>query len=560
MTLLPGRAFPFRETRLSAAGSALSPGAFSKSSAPRPAVKTRLTQVARRVRGRRSFSFLNLGPSPGRRRLTCAAFTAKLPGLQGAETNGMSAILSVRQVTEQVRQAVEGRFPYVWVRGEVTNLSRPSSGHVYFSLKEGDYLLNCVWFRGQQRDEAFDPLTGEVWEDGPRPCLARSMENGQTIVCAGRLTVYGARGQYQMIVDLGQAEGLGLWHQEFEALKRRLAAEGLFDQERKRPIPQEPRRVLVITAPGGAAIRDFIRISSTRGLGAEIRILPVPVQGEEAPPRIVEALEKAGKEAWAEVVALIRGGGSVQDLWAFNDERVARAVYRCPIPVLAGIGHEIDHSITDFTADFSAATPSHAAQLLWQERHVFAQHVDGLETALQQAFSRRIGMLALRLDHASRALRLLSPQERLRRQEESLQNVTRRMGAAVKAVLTRKTALADGLALRIAGAGEARLQRAERETERAEEKLAPLRRTLTLAEEQALSHLELRLQALDPFEPLRRGYAVACDEKGSILRSTAQTAPGRGITVLLADGRILGTVTGVERTAAEGGNSDNAAR
>ena len=482
------------------------------------------------------------------------------PATSGRTQAGMSAILSVRQVTEQVRQAVEGRFPYVWVRGEVTNLSRPSSGHVYFSLKEGDFLLNCVWFRGQQRDETFDPLTGEVWESGPRPCLAGSMENGQTIVCAGRLTVYGARGQYQMIVDLGQAEGLGLWHQEFEALKRKLSAEGLFDQARKRPIPQEPRRVAVITAPGGAAIRDFIRISSTRGLGAEIRILPVPVQGEEAPPRIVEALERAGKEAWAEVVVLIRGGGSVQDLWAFNDERVARAVHRCPIPVLAGIGHEIDHSITDFTADFSAATPSHAAQLLWQERHVFAQHVDVLETALQQAFSRRTGMLALRLEHASRALRLLSPQEHLRRQEEKLQDAARRMDAALKASLARKNALSDALALRLAGAGEARLQYAERAAERAEEKLAPLRRTLTLAAEQALSRMELRLQALDPFEPLRRGYAVAYDEKGSLLRSAAQTGPGCGISVLLADGRVLGTVTSVELAPTEGGTTENAAR
>ena len=460
--------------------------------------------------------------------------------------HGMSAILSVRQITEQVRQAVEGRFPYVWVRGEVTNLSRPSSGHVYFSLKEGDDLLNCVWFRGQQRDEAFDPLTGEVWEDGPRPSLARSMENGQTVVCAGRLTVYGARGQYQMIVDLGQAEGLGLWHQEFEALKRRLAAEGLFDTARKRPIPQNPHRVVVITAPRGAAVRDFIRISSTRGLGAEIRILPVPVQGEEAPPRIVEALERAGREAWAEVVVLIRGGGSVQDLWAFNDERVARAVYRCPIPVLAGIGHEIDHSITDFTADFSAATPSHTAQLLWQERHVFAQHVDGLETALQQAFSRRTGMLALRLEHASRALALLSPQERLRRQSERLHEAVRRMDAAAGAALVQRSGLVEGLVLRLTGAGEARLQRAERTAERAGERLAPLRRTLGLAEEQRLARMELRLQALDPFEPLRRGYAMACDEHGAILRSVSQTAPGRGLAVLMADGRILGTVTGVE--------------
>ena len=479
----------------------------------------------------------------------------------------MDAILSVRQVTERLRQTVEARFPYVWVQGEVTNLSRPSSGHVYFSLKEDDSLLNCVWFKRQQKDEAFDPLTGEVWEDGPRPSLARTMENGQTLVCAGGLTVYGARGQYQMIVDLAQAAGLGLWHQEFEALKRRLAAEGLFDAARKRPIPREPRKVAVITAPGGAAIRDFIRISSTRGLGSEIRIYPVPVQGEDAPPRIVEALDKAGRDAWAEVVVLIRGGGSVQDLWAFNDERVARTVYRCPIPVLAGIGHEIDHSITDFTADYSAATPSHTAQILWQERHVLAQHVDGLETALQTGLSRRMNTLTLRLEHARRALSLLSPSERMRAQNERLDALMRRMRAgleqrvekdartvetlraALRAQTSRMDALAstlERLSLRLAGAGEARLQRAEAEVERRKAALLPLGRMTGMAEEKALTRLEARLQALDPFAPLHRGYAMACDERGKLLRSVTQTSPGRAISVMLADGRIFGTVTGTE--------------
>lgn len=482
------------------------------------------------------------------------------------EAIDMDAILSVRQVTERLRQTVESRFPYVWVQGEVTNLSRPSSGHVYFSLKEDDALLNCVWFRRQQKDEAFDPLTGEVWEDGPRPSLARTMENGQTLVCAGRLTVYGARGQYQMIVDLAQAAGLGLWHQEFEALKRRLAAEGLFDAARKRPLPREPRRVAVITAPSGAAIRDFIRISSTRGLGAEIRIHPVPVQGEDAPPRIVEALEEVGREGWAEVAVLIRGGGSVQDLWAFNDERVARAVYRCPIPVLTGIGHEIDHSITDFTADYAAATPSHTAQILWQERHVLAQHVDGLETALQNALDRRLNELSLRLRHSARALDLLSPRERMRAQAERLDDAARRMKAALNALLEKRArtletllsglrnqkgrldareAELERLALRLRGAGEARLQRAQAQAERAQAALLPLGRMIGLAEERSLTRLELRLQALDPFEPLRRGYAVAFDEEGRILRSVSDTAPGRMFSVTLADGRVVGSVTAV---------------
>ena len=480
----------------------------------------------------------------------------------------MDSILSVRQVTEKVKQAVEARFPYVWVQGEVTNLSRPSSGHVYFSLKEGEYLLNCVWFRSQQKDEAFDPLTGEVWEDGPRPSAARIMENGQTLICSGHLTVYGARGQYQMVVDIAQIGGIGLWHREFEELKRRLAAEGLFDPAHKRPIPREPKRVAVVTAPTGAAIRDFIRISSERGLGAEVRIWPTPVQGEDAPPRIAEALRQAAADGWAQVIVLIRGGGSTQDLWAFNDERVARAVYDSPIPVLAGIGHEIDHSITDFTADYSAATPSHTAQLLWQERRVFEQDVDGLEMALTQAMERRLDSLAALLEHKSRALALLSPLEKLRFQQEHLRHAVRRMDAALDArlslharalerlstslasstdVLEHRRAELERLILRLSSAGERRLQHAAQAAERAAAPLPALGRMMGLAQEHSLARLELRLRALDPYEPLTRGYAMALSEDGSFLRSVSQTAPGKHVTIELADGRLITVVNAVEK-------------
>ncbi|WP_458400755.1 exodeoxyribonuclease VII large subunit [Mailhella sp.] len=460
----------------------------------------------------------------------------------------MDSILSVRQVTEKVKQAVEVRFPYVWVQGEVTNLSRPSSGHVYFSLKEGDCLLNCVWFKGQQKDEAFDPLTGEVWEDGPRPSAARTMENGQTLICAGHLTVYGARGQYQMVVDFAQTAGLGLWHQEFEALKRRLAAEGLFDAERKRPIPREPKRVAVVTAPGGAAIRDFIRIAGERGLGSEIRIYPSPVQGEDAPPRIAEALKRAGEDGWAEVIVLIRGGGSIQDLWAFNDERVARAVHASPIPVLAGIGHEIDHSITDFTADASAATPSHTAQLLWQERRIFEQHVDGLELALTQAVEHRMEHLAALLAQGKRALSLLSPRERLRLQEEKLNSAERRILSALETQFSQHIRSLERLTVRMENAGEGRLEKAVRELERTAAPLTQLGRMAGLRQEHELARLELKLQSLDPYAPLKRGYAMAMNEDGSFLRSVKQTEPGKNVLVQLADGRLAAVVKAVENS------------
>ena len=250
------------------------------------------------------------------------------------------SILTVRQLTAQIKDAVESGFPYVWVRGEVTNVSRPSSGHIYFSLKDENALLQAVWFKGSQKErETFDPLTGEVFEDGPRMSLARTLRNGQQVICAGRLTVYAPRGGYQLVVELAQDSGEGQLHLALEALKRKLAEKGYFSLERKRPIPEHPHRVAVITAPSGAAIRDFLRLSGERGTGCEIRIHPVPVQGDDAPPCIAEALDDENRRGWADVLVLIRGGGSLQDLWAFNDERVAGAVYRSRIPVVAGIGH-----------------------------------------------------------------------------------------------------------------------------------------------------------------------------------------------------------------------------
>ncbi len=490
----------------------------------------------------------------------------------------MDAIFSVRELTEQVRKALEGRLPYVWVRGEVTNLSRPSSGHVYFSLKEDDCLLNCVWFRNQQKEEKFDPLTGEVREGGPRPSLASGMENGQTLICSGRIAVYGARGQYQLVVDTAQSVGQGPWYQEFEALKRRLAAEGLFDASHKRPLPREPRRVAVVTAPSGAAIRDFIRISAERGLGAEIRLYPTLVQGEDAPPVIAEALRRAGGDGWAQVIVLIRGGGSLQDLWAFNDETVARAIYASPVPVLSGIGHEIDHSIADFVADASAATPSHTAQMLWQERVVLAQRVDGLELALSQSMERRIRILNQILQQQGKALNLLSPQGSLRLHRERLIALTQRMQGAIENALERQTRLierffsafsslpgalerrearVDALALRLNGVGEERLSRTFRDLERATLPLAVLGRSLGMREEHALTSLELRLRGADPKLPLRRGYAMVRDSAGVLLRSVKNVVSGARIAVTLCDGRLLGTVDDVDPSPPEESSQEN---
>ncbi len=479
------------------------------------------------------------------------------------------SILTVRQLTERIRDAVENGFPYVWVRGEVTNVSRPSSGHLYFSLKDEHALLQAVWFKGSQKErETFDPLTGEVFEDGPRVSLAETLRNGQQIICAGRLTVYAPRGGYQLVVDLAQDSGEGQLYLELEALKRRLAEKGYFSIERKRALPEHPRRVSVITAPSGAAIRDFLRLAGERGTGCEIRIHPVPVQGEDAPARIAEALNDENRRGWAETLVLIRGGGSLQDLWAFNDERVAEAVYRSAIPVVAGIGHEVDTSIADMVADLRAATPSHAAQLLWPERQWYVQLTDDLETALHEALERRLAEKAGTIDAADRALKWLSPERGLARLEERFGALAQRLRLSLPQKLNHadsglrllETALrrqadpralearleqVDMLEYRQRQAMSARLALAEQPLERACAGLAEGFGKACETREHRLERLELRLHGLDPEAPLERGYAYALTEDGSFLRTIRDVRPGMALTVKLRDGEADARVTAV---------------
>ena len=491
----------------------------------------------------------------------------------------MSAVLTVRQLTEQLGRTLEKGFPYVWVQGEVTNLSRPASGHVYFSLKEDECLLNCVWFRGRQKDERFDPLTGEVWDDGPRSCLASVMETGQTLLCAGSLRAYSARSQYQLIVEHAIPYGMGAWHREFEALKKKLSAEGLFDAAAKRPIPSNPKRVAVVTAPAGAAVRDFLRIAGERGTGsAEIRIFPTPVQGDDAPPLIVDALRRAARGiqdadgSWTpDVIVLIRGGGSMQDLWAFNDERVARAARSSPIPVLTGIGHEIDLSITDMAADLSAATPSHTAQLLWPDRTQFFMQAERLEQALFQAMDHALDEYQRAVSHREHMLRLLSPAVRLEEKRLAHENAVRRMDAAFKArfsqsaqaldrvwtslahaggiVTERRFPALQDMGYRLCRAGDSILDGAGQESGQAEHALAALGRHIGDLQDRQCETLAARLFALDPFAPLKRGYALALTGDGSCLRSLSQVRAGDRISVQVGDGRIHARVETMEPKA-----------
>ncbi len=476
----------------------------------------------------------------------------------------LSSIFTVGELTANIKSSLEKNFPVVWVKGEVSNLSRPSSGHVYFSLKDSDALLHCVWFKNTQRPlENFDPMTGEVYEDGPRPSLAQTMKNGQEILCMGNVSVYASRGSYQLSVTYAQESGRGVLYAAFEALKIKLLAAGYFASERKRALPYNPQRVAVITSSQGAAIHDFLRIAQTRGTGSCIRIHPVPVQGDAAAPAIVKALQEVVEQGWAEVIVLIRGGGSLEDLWAFNEEIVAEAVYMSPVPVLAGIGHEVDSSMTDMTADVRAATPTHAAQLLWPDRQELMQKVDGLHMAIHEAGQSLLQEQEQRLTHHEQALRWLSPLQAWQRKEELLHLYTQRLSQyawqyvefqerqvqsyaqvlpCVERRLEEGQRVLETAQMRLEHAGQRSLSQKERDFETLTQDLPRSMRSLEEQYHHALHALTLQLQAVNPLAPLERGYALLQKTGGEVVRSIDDVALGQDIHMQVADGCITATV------------------
>ncbi|UZP68645.1 exodeoxyribonuclease VII large subunit [Desulfovibrio mangrovi] len=467
----------------------------------------------------------------------------------------MSRIFSVRELTDAIKRTLEGAYPFVWVKGQVSNLTKAASGHVYFSLKDADATLNCVWFRTAQRgEESFDPLTGEVYEDGPRPSLAQTMREGMEIMCAGRLNVYPPRGAYQLVVEIAQDAGLGRLYLEFEELKRTLAAKGYFDAARKRALPYHPARVAVVTASTGAAIRDFLRIAGERGWGAEIRIYPSLVQGDAAPQQIVEALEAANAHGWADVIALVRGGGSIEDLWAFNDVRVADAVFGSAIPVISGVGHEVDVTIADLVADVRAATPSHAAQLLWPERATLMQTVDECQMRLQRRWESGMRERETLLAALSRGLAWLSPARQLQRLDERFEDLEARLARAMEGKVSHAEMMVQGCAERLVRAfGPDVVAQHALRVSALEDRLRWAGEKVLHGRQVVFERLSAQLAVLDPMRPLERGYSLVRQADGSILRSVHEVEVGSRLHVTVRDGVVETEVTGTEaaKTGAE---------
>ena len=311
-------------------------------------------------------------------------------------------IYTVSDLTAEIRAILEDSFSGIWVEGELSNFHQHSSGHMYFSLKDEVSQIRVVMFRTANRQLKFQP------------------KDGLALLVYGEISVYERRGEYQIVAEYMEPKGLGALQLAFEQLKERLQAEGLFDDVRKRPIPLLPRRIGVITSPTGAAIRDILHVLRRRFAGVDVLIYPVTVQGDQAAPEIVEALGELNRRGGLDVVIVARGGGSIEDLQAFNEEMVARAIAASKIPVISAVGHEVDYTIADFVADLRAPTPSAAAELVVSKKDELAQRLDDLQARMAGAVRSRLDGLIVRVGGLERHLRLLNPMERIRMQRRHL--------------------------------------------------------------------------------------------------------------------------------------------
>ena len=439
------------------------------------------------------------------------------------------AVLSVSELTARIKEQLEVAFPAVWVEGEISNLRTPGSGHAYFTLKDETAQLRAVLFRNRGRRIRFEP------------------EDGMKVLAFGGLDLYPPRGEYQLVVELLEPKGVGALQYAFEQLKRRLEAEGLFEQARKRPLPAFPRVIGIVTSPTGAAVRDMLHIIGRRFGDLRILIVPVRVQGEEAPGEIVAALATLAAVDELDVVIVGRGGGSIEDLWAFNDERVARAIVASRVPVISAVGHETDYTIADFVADLRAPTPSGAAELVVREKLAVMEMLVDLHDRLRLAMASQMARRRERVASLLRRRVLTEPARALR-------EWTRRLDEAQAGLATAARAHQRMLRHRVELATNAlSSQHPLARISHGAAVLAQLRGRLAASATHRAKHSRHRLaaavgrlQSLSPLAVLGRGYSLTRLPSGAVVRTAASLRAGDAIEVLLAEGAVDARVTDVK--------------
>jgi exodeoxyribonuclease VII large subunit len=430
-------------------------------------------------------------------------------------------IFTVSDLTARIRDLLAKNFTDVSVQGEISNCRPASSGHIYFTLKDERAQIRCVFFKQQQRGMKFRP------------------EDGLKVSVRGSISVYEARGEYQIYVESLEPLGRGALQLAFEQLKKRLETEGLFDAARKKPLPLLPSHIGLITSPTGAAVRDVVRILTRRFPNVHLTLYPVRVQGEEAAGEIVQALAYFNRKRVADVILLVRGGGSIEDLWPFNEEKVARAIVACSIPVISGVGHETDFTIADFVADVRASTPSAAAELVVQTRREFDKHVADLRATLESLLRYRVLELSRRVHELTGRRGFRRPLDLLRQRRQRADELTSRLALGLRARLEFSRKRFTRAHLRIASF-DFRVKMAAlrlRLEKRVHDLGVRIERLLRLKRER-LQRLSLQVQERGPLKVLERGYAIAIDAGGNLLRDAHQVAIGDAVTIQLHRGRL----------------------
>ncbi len=436
-------------------------------------------------------------------------------------------IYTVTRLNREAKAVLEGSFPPLWVRGEISNLARPASGHLYFSLKDAHSQVRCAMFRGRNR------------------FLKVDLDNGMEVLARASVSLYEGRGEFQLIVEQLEPVGEGALQRAFEALKRKLAAEGLFDEAVKRPLPAFPRVIGVVTSPTGAAVRDILNVLGRRWPGAAVLVYPTPVQGAGSAEKIVEAMETAGRRAECDVLILARGGGSLEDLWSFNEEVVARAVRASPIPVVVGVGHEIDFTISDFAADRRAPTPSAAAELVSPDQYELRERLANRESKLRRRMLERLRNYSRLLGQLMR--RLAGPGRYLETQIQRVDELSLRLVQGVRRVVRARRADVRTLEARLTGNNP--IQRVRQQRDRNRQLSARLqqgvRHGLRLCRERlgAATHA---LNTVSPQATLDRGYSIVTDDQGRLVMDAGQLNPGQAIRARFARGSAGAKITDVK--------------
>ena len=457
------------------------------------------------------------------------------------------SVLTVSQLNGSVRELLEFNYGRIWLRGELSNVSAPSSGHLYFTLKDDQAQVRAAMFKGARTAAR----------------LQQPPQNGQQVLVRARVSLYAPRGDYQLLVEHLEDAGLGALQQAYEMLKARLAAEGLFAAERKRPLPANPRGVAVLTSPSGAAVRDILQVLKRRAPGLPVTLIPVPVQGTEAPPAIVAGLallkslfENDFQDAQGQpippfdVVIVARGGGSLEDLWAFNDEAVVRALADMPVPVVSGVGHEIDFTIADFVVDVRAPTPSAAAELVSPNQQQWREQAKLAKARLLNAWQRDHQRRQLALHVVQRRLR--SPARQLLDQRQRLDELELRLTRQLRQLLTQRRERLQQRIIRLKARDPARqlpalTQRVSTLQQRA---VRAIQQRLH-QRQQHLHNLMQRAHSVSPLAVLSRGYAIISSQDGSVLRDATQVRVGDVVRAKLSAGEVSASITAIHATAFE---------